>query len=261
MRVGVAWVQADGFAVGGLSVYVAVLAAKAVPCVSVLFRLGGGCGLARGGAGLAGGVGERVPDSVGAGAPGGVLGQERLKQVTQRAGVPWRGRRARQDGGHQRGQGGSVERRGALYGGVQGGAERPHIRGSVGTRSLQLLRRHVLGRADHHPGAGESGGRVEDPGDAEVGDDGAPARQQDVVRLEVAVHDPGGVRVAQRLCDLPANVGHARPGQARVPADLRAQGGAGDEFHNDPGRAVVFDHVVDRDDARMGQPRCRPRLP
>ena len=46
MRVGVAWVEADGFAVGRLSVYVAVLAAKPVPCVSVLLRLGGGCGLA-----------------------------------------------------------------------------------------------------------------------------------------------------------------------------------------------------------------------
>src|SRR6266571_7400493 len=56
MRVGVAWVEADGFAVGRLSVYVAVLAAKAVPCVSILLRLGGGCNLARGGAGLAGGA-------------------------------------------------------------------------------------------------------------------------------------------------------------------------------------------------------------
>jgi hypothetical protein len=49
MRVGVARVQADGFAVSDLRVYVAVLAAKAVPGVSVLFRLGGGRGLARGG--------------------------------------------------------------------------------------------------------------------------------------------------------------------------------------------------------------------
>ena len=89
MRVGVAWVEADGFAVGRLSVYVAVLTAKAVPCVSVLFRLGGGCGLARGGAGLAGSVGERVPDSLGAWAPGGVLGQQRLKQV--RSGPACRG--------------------------------------------------------------------------------------------------------------------------------------------------------------------------
>src|SRR5271157_4314819 len=118
MRVGVAWVEADGFAVGGLCVYVAVLAAKTVPRVSVLLRLGGGCDLARGGAGLAGSVGERVQDSLGAGAPGGVLGQKRLKQVTQRAGVLWRGRGARQDGCHQRGQGGSVERRCALHGGV-----------------------------------------------------------------------------------------------------------------------------------------------
>ena len=39
-----------------------------------------------------------------------------------------------------------------------------------------------------------------------------PDGQQDVVRLEVAVHDPGGVRVAQRVRDLPADVGHALPG-------------------------------------------------
>ena len=92
-------------------------------------------------------------------------------------------------------------------------------------------------------------------------DDGTPTRQQDVVRLEVAVHDPGGVRVAQRVRDLPADVGHALPGQALVLADLGAQGRAGDEFHYDPGRAVVFDHVVDRDDAGMGQPGRRPGLP
>jgi hypothetical protein len=84
MRVGVAWVEADGFTVGRLGVYVAVLAVKAVPCVSVLLRLGGGCGLARGGVGLAGSVGERVQDSLGAGAAGGVLGQERSQQVAQR---------------------------------------------------------------------------------------------------------------------------------------------------------------------------------
>src|SRR6516165_4817734 len=38
MRVGVAWVEADGFAVGGFGVCVAVLAEKAVPCVSALLR-------------------------------------------------------------------------------------------------------------------------------------------------------------------------------------------------------------------------------
>jgi hypothetical protein len=36
-------------------------------------------------------------------------------------------------------------------------------------------------------------------GDAKVGDQGVPVREEYVVRLDVAVHDPTGVRVRQRL--------------------------------------------------------------
>ena len=86
MRVGVAWVEADGFAVGRLSVYVAVLTAKPVPCVlSYCSAWAADAAWREVAPRVAGGVGERVPGSLGAGAPGGVLGQERLKQVAQRA--------------------------------------------------------------------------------------------------------------------------------------------------------------------------------
>ena len=74
------------------------------------------------------------------------------------------------------------------------------------------------------------------------------------------MHDPGGVRVPQRVRDLLADVGYALPGQALVPADLGTQGRARDELHHDPGCAVVFHHVVDRDDAGMGQPGRHPGL-
>ena len=86
MRVGVAWVEADGFAVGSHPRLRSGTRRKAaVPGASLYCSAWAAVAAWRGWRGLAGGVGERVPDSLGAGAPGGVLGQERLKQVTQRA--------------------------------------------------------------------------------------------------------------------------------------------------------------------------------
>ena len=75
------------------------------------------------------------------------------------------------------------------------------VRG-VDRLALDLLGRHVLGRADHQAGLREVG-VLDRLGDAEVGDlHPAVAAQQDVGGLHVAVHEPGAVGGVERLGDL-----------------------------------------------------------
>ena len=80
----------------------------------------------------------------------------------------------------------------------------------VGTRvhllAHELLRRHIRRRADHRARARQLGvpgeaGAVQ-PRDAEIDDLGTAGRQQDVLGLEIAMHDTGFVRGAQALRDL-----------------------------------------------------------
>jgi len=163
------------------------------------------------------------------------------------------------DGPEQDRQAGAVERRSPLHGGIQGSAERPHVRRRADL-AFELLRCHVLWRADHHPGAGELGGGVQDPCNTEIGDDRAAASEQDVVWLQVTVHDAGGVRVPQCLCHLITDGRHVLPWQSALLLYLSAQRLARDELHHDPWRAVLLDDVVDGDHAGVGKAGRRPRL-
>ena len=63
----------------------------------------------------------------------------------------------------------------------------------------RLLRAHVRGRAQSQARLGQSlaPGQVQRPGDAEIGDDGALAFEQDVLRLDVSVDDALPVGVSQ----------------------------------------------------------------
>jgi hypothetical protein len=65
---------------------------------------------------------------------------------------------------------------------------------------------------------------------------------------------------SERVRDPDADLCGALPGQPPVLPDFGVQGRAGDELHHDPRRAVLLDHVVDGDHARVGQPGRRPRL-
>ncbi len=82
----------------------------------------------------------------------------------------------------------------------QDAAEREDVRPRAGLLAEDLLGRHEPGRADDHPGAGQQrlDGDLERAGDAEVDDAGAVDGEQHVGRLQVSVHDPGGVDAAQR---------------------------------------------------------------
>ena len=81
------------------------------------------------------------------------------------------------------------------------------VRPSTGV-AFDLLRRHVVRRAEELAGRGEVRAAGGDLGDAEVGDLRAVAfEEDDVRRLHVAMHDALRVREIERLGDLRADVG------------------------------------------------------
>ncbi|PPS68938.1 hypothetical protein BZZ08_07356 [Streptomyces sp. MH60] len=122
------------------------------------------------------------------------------------------------------------------------GAEGQPARGGVGkdraeaedvargrdTVAAHLLGRHEAGRTDERAGTGESavGHRLQGAGDAEVDDAGAVDGDQDVGRLEVAVDDPGGVDVLERVRQTGAQraYGALRQRAVVVPDDLLEAG-------------------------------------
>ena len=94
------------------------------------------------------------------------------------------------------------------------GAERPHVGGLVATATGRDLGREVGRRPGDDAGLGEGGIR-RDARDAEVGQLHLPgAVDQDVRRLDVAVHDPGGVGGGQGVGGLDQQ--RARPGRGRA---------------------------------------------
>ena len=122
-----------------------------------------------------------------------------------------------------------------------------------------LLGRHVGRRADRHPRRGQAlRQRVVGARDPEVGDlDRAAAREQHVLRLEVAVRDALALRVSE-----PGE--HALDDAADLrqlePAHELAQRAARDVLHRDVGDAVVLEEVEQRDDVRVVERGRQPRL-
>ena len=85
-----------------------------------------------------------------------------------------------------------------------------------------LLGRHVGRRAERHAGAGQplsAGGVAHRLGDAEIHHQRVAVGEEDVLRLDVAVHHPGLVSLGERVGDLPGqpdDLGHRQrsgPGQ------------------------------------------------
>jgi hypothetical protein len=145
---------------------------------------------------------------------------------------------------------------------IENDTERPHVAGSIRLAALaaDVFRRHVGQRAHRLVGARHAGVTVQDLGQAEVGDHGlAVFVEQDVARLEVAMHDAGFVcRV-----DGPRHLDHQRHGCSRVSPIVAAvfrEGAARHQRHGVAGETIEQAHRVDRHDVGMAQQRRRPCL-
>lgn len=83
--------------------------------------------------------------------------------------------------------------------------------------------------------------------------------QQDVLGLDVAVHDPGGVRGGEPVGDVGGDRDGRRGGQPPFALQTGAQVGAAYEFHDQGQVVAVDDEVADADDmgvrqAQQGRP-------
>jgi hypothetical protein len=96
-----------------------------------------------------------------------------------------------------------------------GDAERVEVAPPVERLAGGLLGTHVVRRAHEVPVERERARRVSDAGDAEVRDEraSAPTVDQDVVRLDVAVHHTAPVRVGERPRDVAQHAGRVGDGE------------------------------------------------
>ncbi len=138
-------------------------------------------------------------------------------------------------------------------------------RARVGGLALDLLGRHVAQRAHHdarlctgggggHVGLRAGAGlRLRQLGEAEVEDlDAAFVRDEEVLGLEVPMHDALVVRRGQAMRDLEGIVDRLARREA-AGRELRSQRLAFQKFLNDVRRTVVAPDVVDRRDVGMVQ--------
>jgi hypothetical protein len=83
----------------------------------------------------------------------------------------------------------------------------------------------------------------------------APARDEDVGRLDVAMYDAFGVCCVEPVCDLDSqrqkSFGFHRP-----PRNVVLEGEPVEKFHHNKSAAVVFSEVVHSANIRMIQRRC-----
>jgi hypothetical protein len=156
-----------------------------------------------------------------------------------------------------------VERRLAGQALVQHAAQREHVGRRRDVRlAARLLRRHVVRRPDQHPGPRQRRRRlrarhpeVEQPRLLEVAAD-----QEQVARLDVAVHHPVRVRDGERPGDSPQQAERGADGE-QAAAQERRQVLALEPLHRQEVHAVVADPVVVvGDDPRVLELREQPRL-
>jgi hypothetical protein len=195
------------------------------------------------------------------------LGQHAGKQLDQRRGdVPAQGAhvdRLEADLHHDRQRRLAGEGRGAAQALDDQRRQREHVRARV-ERAIAacLLRRHVKGRPQGHPGAGKAVG-VEAPGDAEVEQLDVRQRapgQEEVGGLEVAVHHPALVGEGQRVQHPPRQLHGGE--QPQTPAgEPLLQRLAVQPLHGQVRLARGGHAVLDvADDGRMAELRQQHRL-
>jgi hypothetical protein len=134
------------------------------------------------------------------------------------------------------------------------------VHGGIGAR---LLGRHVRGGTQSHPHRRHRASvaiarRAERLGHTEVGDHRAPARQQDVVRLDVAVHDAALVRVGERARHLAQEAHGLAEREFPLAHQSCAERLAAHEGHREIRQSFRVTGGEERHDVRMLEP-CRQR--
>ncbi len=143
---------------------------------------------------------------------------------------------------------------------VEQRAERVDVCAAVERSPLRLLRRDVVAGAEHASGVGQRG-LVVDARDAEVGQLRVPVgRQQDVVRLDVAVDHAALVGVGQGVGHLHRDRERLGEGQRALQRDALVQVAAVDELAHDERTPIGLAAVDDGHDARVREQRERAGL-
>ena len=134
---------------------------------------------------------------------------------------------------------------------VEHAAERVDVGRHADLVPLDLLRRRVVDSPDEEPLLCHL--RSRELRDTEVRQEGAPARlvDEDVRRLDVAMHDLTRVRGVERSRRLSDDLECALGGELRLARDQRLQVVAFDVAHCDEEDAVDLARVVDRDHVRV----------
>ena len=95
----------------------------------------------------------------------------------------------------------------------------------------------------------------------EIGHDRVAGGQEDVARLDVAVHDPVAVGVTQRAGHVAHDLHRVRDRQLLLPGDPHAEGFARHEGHDEVRQAIGLAGIQERQDVGMGQPGDRLDFP
>ena len=93
-------------------------------------------------------------------------------------------------------------------------------------------------------------------GDAEISHERGAVVQENVLRLDVAMHHALAMRVIERTCDFAGDAYRVGDGQLPFTLQSRAQRFAGDQRHHVVQQAVGLAAVEQREDVRMLQARC-----
>jgi hypothetical protein len=149
---------------------------------------------------------------------------------------------------------------------VEQARQRVHVHPVVGGPAEQPLRCDVVVRPEHPTGrgSGDAAGVADRPSNPEVREIAVHARftrlDQDVRRLDVPVHDPGGVGGVERPRDLPHDLDGTFGRELTRSCHGLGEVVTLDQPHIEIKSAVDLTEVVDGDDVGLGQPRSASAL-
>ena len=184
-----------------------------------------------------------------------VLGQRPRGDRVERGRDPGDGGRSRRRvvevGEDRRGHGVAAKRRRAGERRREDAAERVDVGARVGALAAQVLRRHEVHGPHPRAALGQAGVRALHARDAEVAEIDVVAGDEHVRGLDVAVHEPRGVRGVEPVGDLGDDRRGPRGLEAPVAREQRVEVGAGHVADDEEEAAALLAGGVDGDDVGM----------